>query len=124
MKELLLSVLERFCPVYLQGTLNPDEAYPQKFITFFTSTTDDNSFYDNEVAAVDWTFSVMFYSTDPEEVNTIPAIIRRDLKAAGFIPQGKGNDLISDRPTHTGWAMDFIYRENINSNEGENYYGY
>ena len=117
MKDLLISVLERFCPdnVYLQGTLNPDDAYPQKFITFFTSSTDDNAFYDNAVAAVDWDFSVMFYSTDPVEVNTIPAQIRSALKAAGFIPQGVGNDLMANRPTHTGWAMDFIYRQNINN---------
>lgn len=113
-KEALIEILEQFCPVYLQGTLNPDEPYPQKFITFFTTLTDDNAFYDDDVAAVDWEFSVMFYSTDPIEVNTIPEQISKALKAAGFIPQGKGNDLMADRPTHTGWAIDFIYRENIN----------
>ena len=114
MKDLLISVLEQFCPnnVYLQGSLNPDAAYPQKFITFFTTTTDDNAFYDNDVVAVDWEFSVMFYSTNPTEVNTIPAHISAALKAVGFIPQGKGNDLLTDSPTHTGWAMDFVYREN------------
>lgn len=115
MKELLISILEQFCPdnVYLQGSLNPEDAYPQKFITFFTSTTEDNAFYDDDVTAVDWYFSVMFYSTNPVEVNTIPAQISAALKAAGFIPQGRGNDLLSDSPTHTGWAMDFIFRENI-----------
>ena len=115
MKDLLVEILEQFCPdnVYLQGTLNPDSAYPQKFITFFTASTEDNSFYDDDVVAVDWQFSVMFYSDDPNEVNTIPAQISTALKAAGFIPQGKGNDLMADSPTHTGWAMDFLYRENI-----------
>ena len=115
MKELLISILETFCPdnVYLQGTMNPDEAYPQKFITFFTTVTDDNSFYDNKLAAEDWTFSVIFYSTNPTEVNTIPAQISAALKAAGFIPQGKGNDILSDDPLHTGWVQDFVYRENI-----------
>jgi len=117
MKDLLISILERYCPddVYLQGTLNPDEAYPQKFITFFVPATDDISFYSNDVSAVEWQFSVMFYSTDPAEVQTYPAQISADLKAAGFIPQGKGNDLHCERPTHTGWVMDFLYRENINS---------
>lgn len=117
MKDMLIQILEQFCPdhVYLQGTLNSDEAYPQKFITFFTSTTEDIDFYSNEVNAIEWNFSVMFYSTDPREVNTIPAQISAALKAAGFIPQGRGNDLLSDRPSHTGWAMDFLYRENINN---------
>lgn len=114
-KETLISILESFCPdnVYLQGTMNPDEAYPQKFITFFTSTTDDVSHYDNDVSAIEWDFAVMFYSDDPFEVNTIPAQIRTALKQAGFIPQGRGNDILSDVPTHTGWAMDFLFRENI-----------
>ena len=117
MKDLLISILETFCPdnVYLQGTMNPDDAYPQKFITFFTTSTNDNAFYSNEVVGVDWTFSVMFYSIDPAEVNTIPAQISAALKAAGFIPQGKGNDIMCDSPLHTGWAQDFIYRENINN---------
>lgn len=116
MKDLLISILETFCPnnVYLQGSLNPDEAYPAKFITFFVPTTDDIAFYSNDVSAVEWTFNVMFYSTNPAEVNTIPAQISKALKSAGFIPQGKGNDLICDKPTHTGWAMNFLYRENIN----------
>jgi hypothetical protein len=115
MKELLISILEQFCPddVYLQGTLNPDDAYPAKFITFFTTTTDDVAFFDDDVAAVSWEFAVVFYSRNPTEVNTIPAQIRSALKAAGFIPQGKGYDIMSDTPTHTGWAMDFLYRENI-----------
>lgn len=117
MKDLLISILEQFCPnnVYLQGTLNSEKPYPQKFITFFTSTTEDISFYNNDVNAVEWDFSVMFYSTKPTEVKTIPAQISAALKAAGFIPQGKGNDLLVPRPTHTGWAMDFIYRENLNN---------
>ena len=65
----------------------------------------------NEVVSVDWNFSVMFYSSDPALVNSKPAEISAALRAAGFIPQGKGNDIPSDRPSHTGWAMDFIYTE-------------
>ena len=119
MKEKLIQVLETFCPnnVYLQGTLNPDEAYPQKFITFFAQATEDVAFYDNDVDAVEWDFAVMFYSSNPSEVDTIPALIRTALKKAGFIPQGKGNDIFSDSPTHTGWAMEFLIRENISQHE-------
>ena len=39
-----------------------------------------------------------------------PDLLRK-AKKAGFIPQGKGQDILSDEPTHTGWAMDFIYKE-------------
>lgn len=116
MKEILIEILEQFCPnnVYLQGTLNEETDYPQKFCTFFVSTTEDNGFYDDVVVSFDWHFSVMFYSDDPAEVNTIPQQIRAALKNAGFIPQGKGNDILSGKPTHTGWATDYIINEREN----------
>lgn len=94
--------------LFLQGTLNPEEAYPKTFVTFWTDSTDDGAHFDNKTNSVVWSFSVMLYSDDPATVNTKPDEIRTALKAAGFIPQGKGNDLLSDEPTHTGWAMDFI----------------
>lgn len=112
MKQKLITALQNFgFPVFLQGTLNPAESYPATFITFFTDSTDDNGHLDNKTNSVDWSFSVILYSNDPATVNTKPDEIRAALKAAGFIPQGKGNDIMSDEPTHTGWAMDFIATE-------------
>lgn len=115
MKSLLISVLETICPnnVFLQGTLADDGAYPESFITIWTDSTESDAFYDNGEHAVDWTFSVIFYSSDPSQIDTKAAAIRAALKAAGFIPQGKGFDIPSDQPTHTGWAMDFVYTEKI-----------
>ena len=115
-KDILISVLETFCPddVYLQGTLNPANAYPQKFITFFVSDTSDLEHFDDSLIATRWDLSVIFYSNNPVEVNTIPAQIAAAMKQAGFIQQGKGNDIAVDRALCTGWAMDFIYRENEN----------
>lgn len=113
MKEKLIEILETFCPddVYLQGTLNPDEAYPQKFITFFTTDSAFDVFYNNDANRINWYVSVMFYSSNPAEVQSVPPQIIRALRAEGFIPQNAGLDVISDVDTHTGWAMDFIYPE-------------
>lgn len=97
--------------LFLHGTLKPDEAYPETFVTFWTDSTDGNAHYDNKAFSVDWAFSVILYSANPVTVNTKPNEIRAALKAAGFIPQGKGQDAPSDEPTHTGWAMDFIIKE-------------
>lgn len=114
MKQKLITALNVFgFPIYLQGTINPDEAYPNTFITFWTDSTDDNAHFDNNTTSVDWSFTVILYSNDPEIVNTKPNEIRSALKAAGFIPQGKGQDTPSDEPTHTGWAMDFVITENL-----------
>ena len=113
MKQKLIDILERFCPnnVYLQGTMNPDEAYPADFVTFWTPNTEDNAHYDNTVHSVDWLFYVVYYSNDPAQVNTKPFEIAAALKAAGFVQHGRGNDTLSDEPTHTGWAMDFTSTE-------------
>lgn len=112
MKKKLISVLEKFgYPVYLQGSLTADDKYPDSFITFWTDYTADNSHYDDNVHSVDWNFSVIFYSNSPTLVNTKPDEIRAALRVAGFIPQGKGQDIPSDEPTHTGWTMDYIYTE-------------
>lgn len=115
MKQKLIDILEKHCPsnVFLQGTMNPDEEYPAEFVTFFVPATDDAAHYDNAVASVDWSFSVIYYSSDPLLVNTKPFEIAADLKAAGFVQLGKGNDILSDEPTFTGWAMDFVYPEKL-----------
>lgn len=113
MKQKLIDELSKFgYPVYLQGSLNPEEPYPDSFITFWVDDVLDDAHFDNEPAAYAWDFSVIFYSNDPALVNSKPDEIRTALKAAGFIPQGKGRDIPSDEPTHTGWAMDFYYVEN------------
>lgn len=112
MKQKLYDELLKFgYPVFLQGSMNADDVYPSSFITYFTDDTDDGSHYDNETASYVWYFAVIFYSNDPTLVNSKPEEIRKSLKAAGFIPQGKGHDILSDESTHTGWAMDFIYQE-------------
>lgn len=95
----------------LQGTYNPDEPYPDTFVTFWVNSTADNTHFENIVSSVDWDISVILYSNDPATVNTKPDEIRAAMRAAGFIPQGKGQDVPSDEPTHTGWTMDFRYTE-------------
>ena len=111
-KAKLIAELEKFgYPVFLQGSLNEDEAYPNSFITFWTDDVQDEAHYDNDTVSYSWEFSVIFYSNDPALVNSKPAEIRTALKKAGFIPRGKGRDIPSDEPTHTGWAMDFYFVE-------------
>ena len=115
MKERLIAILERFCPgeVYQQGTLAEDEPYPAKFITFFTTTSVFDTWYDDDPNTINWSISVMFYSTDPAEVASEPPLIIAALRADGFIPKSAGIDIMCDVQTHTGWAMDFVLPEHI-----------
>ena len=98
-------------PVFLHGTMTEDKAFPNSFITFLVTNSSNASHYDDLVRSYEWRFQVAFYSNDPLLVASVPDTIRATLKAAGFIPQGKGYDLPSDEPTHTGWVQEYYYLE-------------
>lgn len=110
MKSELIEILETFgFPVFLQGSLNPDDAYPDSFFTFWNFDTPEAAFYDNNANRAVWGFWVYFYSTDPQMVETVPESARQALKAAGWILQGRAQDVSVDRPTHTG-ALFTVYK--------------
>lgn len=117
MKQKLITALEN-CgfvngkTLLLQGTLAANDPYPDNFVTFWADYT-DSKYFDNKIISVDWHFTVIYYSNDPEKVEKKPIDIINALRAAGFIPQGKGQDIASDEQTHTGWAMEFIGVENL-----------
>lgn len=115
MKQELITALETICPgnVFLQGTIPESQTYPDSFITFWTNSSSDDAFMDDEETRVVWSYGVFYYSNDPATIPVKAAAIRSALKAAGFIPQGRGYDIPSDVETHTGWAMEFIIAENL-----------
>lgn len=112
MKDALISILESFgYPVRLQGSLAEDEAYPESFFTFWNNDSEDACHYDNKVRAWVWEFTIYFYSANPALTNTVLEEARQLLDAAGWIMSGKGYDVASDEPTHTGRAIDIMYRQ-------------
>lgn len=113
MKEKLFEILQTFgAPIYLQGTLAENADYPGEFITYITTDSETAAAYDNDEAATAWAFQIAYYSNDPAKVDSAQKKIRATLKAAGFIPQGRGYDLPSDRADFTGWVCDYYYLEN------------
>lgn len=111
MRNTLMNLLkdEFNVPVRLQGSLAPSEAYPERFFTIWNAETEDGHHYDNGPIAIEWDFSVFFYSRDPKDViDTTTAAIML-LKANDWIIDGRGYDVASDEPTHTGRGFDAIY---------------
>ena len=119
MKELLVSILETFgYPVILQGSLGQDEQYPESFFTFWNNDSYDNNHYNNEAASYTWNFDVNFYSVDPSLVNTMLLEAKKLLKQSGFTVSGKGYDVFSDEPTHTGRGTNVLkFEREVNQNE-------
>lgn len=103
MKDLLIQTIQEMgYPIFLQGSLGADEPYPESFFTFWNNDVPGNEFYDNEEHSYVWDFDLNFYSSDPTLVNTKLLEAKALLKAKGFIVTGKGYDVRSDEPTHTG----------------------
>ena len=112
MVDKLIDVLETLgYPVRLQGSLLPDEPYPDHFFTFWNDSADGDSFYDDDERSIVWSYSVNFYSNDPVKVNNVLMEVKPLLKQAGFIVSGAGYDVMSDEITHTGRGIDVYFKE-------------
>ena len=103
MKEQLISILSGLgYPVYLQGSLNSENDYPDSFFTFWNFDNPESAFYDNNPNKCVWGFWVYFYSTSPVLVEKLPEQARKKLREKGWILEGKASDINVGKPTHTG----------------------
>jgi hypothetical protein len=112
MEDALITILESFkYPVYRQGSMSNDTAYPATFITFWNNDSPDHAHYDNTEYGTNWDYNVYVYSSDPSLTYSLLSDIRTALKAAGWIVTSNGFDVASDEATHTGRAIECIYME-------------
>lgn len=119
MEDLLIELLESFgYPVYRQGSMSDDESYPDNFFTFWNNESPDHAHYDNNDFGTEWDFDVNFYSINPVNTYTVLADVRKLLKQNKFIVPGKGYDVMSDEPTHTGRGIAALYLETQTSQTG------
>lgn len=122
MKADLIAILEELgYPVFLQGTLQSEEDYPESFFTFWNFSTPEAAYYDNDAGRAVWGFWVYFYSTSPQLVESVPEQARKLLKQNDYILDGKAHDIAVDKPTHTGAFFTVYkyenYQEEVNPNE-------
>lgn len=109
MKKLLIETIQSLgYPIFLQGSLSKEEAYPDTFFTFWNNDSIDVEFYDNEAFSTVWDFDLNVYSNKPSLVNTLLLEAKKLLKQKGFIVNGKGYDVGSDEPTHTGRGINVL----------------
>lgn len=96
-------------PVYRQGSMSEDEAYPEEFFTFWNNGSEDHAHYDNDDYGIEWSFDVNFYSANPDRTYSVLDEARAELKKHGFIIDGRGYDVMSDEPTHTGRGIGVLF---------------
>ena len=113
-KQLLIDTISSFnYPVKQQGSMSDSDEYPDSFFTFFNNETNDGAFFDNQESITIWDFDLNIYSLDPEVVNSTLRQVKPLLKAAGFIVDGVGYDVLSDEETHTGRGINVLYIEKV-----------
>ena len=112
-KELIITTLNNAFnnyPVFQLGTIEESEELPENYFTFRIDSSESRSF-DNDDALTAWDININFFTNDPNKTMTVPNEMRQALKEAGFIPQGRGYDLISDNSDYSGWYSDYYYLE-------------
>jgi hypothetical protein len=113
-EDLLITTLDTLgYPVRLQGSLAPEESYPDHFFTYWNDSADGQSFYSNTEGAILWQYSLNFYSVDPLLVSTKLLEAKELLKAKGFTVTGAGRSVASDEVTHTGRGITVLYRQKL-----------
>ena len=111
MEDFLIEILESLgLPVYRQGSMT-EKTYPESFFTFWNTESPDHAYYDNKDYGTEWAFMVNCYSSDPAVPYEKLMEARRLLKQNEWTVPGKGYDVYSDEPTHTGRGMTIYFLE-------------
>jgi hypothetical protein len=118
MRDNIYTLLSSFgYPVFLNGTVNNNDVYPDSFFTFWNDINTDDSFYDNDATRAILDYDIVFISKNPSLVQTVAEAARQMLKNNGFVVSGKPTDATVDRPPYT--AAEFYAKEIEKYNETE-----
>lgn len=99
----LLALLGAFqYPVFLHGTVNPADGYPDSFFTYWNQSTPEGAFYSNDPHFAVWRFYIYFYSSSRQTVETVTDNLLDVLRASGWTLEGRPVDASSGLETHTG----------------------
>lgn len=114
MRELLIQTLEALdYPVYLQGSIAKDDAYPSSFFTYWIFGASDSGHYDGQPNFCDYGIWIYFYSSDRSLVDSVPIAAKAALRNVGFVFVGQPADAASDEITHTGVVLTAHYKESL-----------
>lgn len=92
-----------------QGSYSDVSEYPESFFTFWNTDTPDEGYYDNKSNRSVWNWSVYYYTNDPSTLYRKMDEFIEYAKESGFIVDGKGRDVPSDRPDYPGRMITLKY---------------
>lgn len=95
-----------------QGSYSDESEYPPSFFTFWNYDTPDEGFYDNESHRTVWYWQVYYYTRDPATLYSRMDEFIGLAEAEGFITEGRGEDIPSDRPDYPGRTIRIKFIQN------------
>lgn len=103
MIDALLEILETFgYPVFLHGSMNPDDSFPDCFFTFWNASTPEGAYYSNSPHHAVWKFLIYCYGNDRETVESTTDQAFSALRAAGWTLESRPCDAATSIETYTG----------------------
>lgn len=100
-----------------QGSYTDDREYPPSFFTFWNFDIPEDGFFDNEAHRAVWYWQICYYTRFPETLYSRMDEFTELAKAAGFIVEGRGEDVLSDRPDYPGRMVRIKYIEDYQNQE-------
>lgn len=116
MENKLVSVLEELelsqeFDVILQGTIDPEDGYPDNFFSYWNWETPRDGYYDNRHTKVLWGFQIVAYSTDRNFLIEMTKKAIEKLEENKFIIDSDGEDISSNLKSHTGKMIEVYFIE-------------
>lgn len=99
-------------PYYRQGSFSSEDDYEDtSFFTFWNPNTEEGAFYDDKSHKAIWHWNIFYYTCDPSTIYSKLEEFSKLAKETGFILDGRGHDIQSDRPDYPGRTITVIYIE-------------
>lgn len=118
MEELLIEFISSLgYPIFRQGSLTENEAYPPTFFTYWNNTEINHSAYDNDTIIMQYDYDLNVYSTNIDTCYELLDQATKLLKQHKFIVTQFGFDLYSDEVTHVGRGMNVSYLGDYERND-------
>lgn len=103
--------LEQGFDVILQGTLDPNDGFPDNFFSYWNWETPRESYYDNKHTSVRWGYQINVYSTDRKFLNEMTKKAIEELEKNNFDIDSDGEDIASNIKSHTGKMFEVYFIE-------------
>lgn len=96
---------------FRQGSFNEEDPIPPSYFAFWNNNSAHDSHYNNGNHRVIWTWSIYFYTTDPQKIYTTMEEFLVKAKEKGFTLHDSGYDIPSDLPNYIGRMTQIDYIE-------------